>query len=98
MNLFLVLKKTDKILLAAVFFLTLIGVLELAGMAQNGQITTAQLGKQIASFGIGLALMFGAALIDYRFFKNNSYKNNRRFTSNEYAFPCWSNHVLYDCR
>jgi len=73
MNIISTLKKTDKILLAAVFFLTLIGVLELAGMAQNGQITTAQLGKQIASFGIGLALMFGAALIDYRFFKNNSY-------------------------
>ena len=57
MNIIRILKGADKILLAAVFFLTLIGVLELAGMAQNGQITTAQLGKQIASFGIGLALM-----------------------------------------
>src|SRR3989344_3664038 len=72
-NFFLILKKTDKILLATVFFLTLIGVLELAGMAQNGQITSTQLGKQIASFGIGVALMFGTTLIDYRFFKNNSY-------------------------
>src|SRR3989338_5439397 len=73
MNIISILKRTDKILLAAVFFLTLIGILELAGMAQNGQITSAQLGKQIASFGIGLGLMFVAALIDYRFFKNNSY-------------------------
>lgn len=73
MNFLLFLKKTDKIFLAAVFFLTLIGVLELAGMAQNGQISISQFYKQIASVGIGILLMFGAALINYRFFKNNSY-------------------------
>ena len=73
MNLFLILKKTDKILLAAVFFLTLIGVLELAGMEQNGQISANQLGMQIASIGLGMLFMFGATLVNYRFFKNNSY-------------------------
>lgn len=63
----------DKVLIGAVILLTLFGILELVGMAQNNQLNAAQYYKQMISFGIGMLIMFGSALIDYRFLKNNSY-------------------------